>query len=432
MALPEAGYTQPVEIVIGGTLPRSGWVQPVEIIAGSGMVIGLPVVGGTPGSVLFVDAAGNLGQNNASFFWDSTKPSLNINAINGHYSHTLQQRFIGDGLVNDTFTVGDGWHRIYGAAANEFLDLTWYRYGASIMFRSARGPVGQNSLEFHAYRPASGNYIASLSVLTTDTTNQVQVRNVGDSDALMLDSDSNGFALFTESAASFDIGVALARYYRVSAAQIQFIAGTALAFTGAVLGAANTFSMSDAGGTFVLKVAGTNRFGWDAGTFYMFNDSAAILMGASSDCNLFRDGSGILSLRNTTNAQEFRVYGNLTGAKYVDLKHDGSNGQINSSSGFLGFYTGGTARWVVSGTDIGDLIANANARFSHGTSALATNATTGFFHLQSCAGAPTGTPASIPSGQIPMIVDSTNLKPYWYVGGAWKKLQVAGVDAVLA
>jgi hypothetical protein len=79
MALPEAGYTQPVEIVVGGTLPRNGYVQPVEVVAGAtGMIIGAPVVGGTPGSVLFVDAAGNLGQNNAAFFWSTTNLTLSL------------------------------------------------------------------------------------------------------------------------------------------------------------------------------------------------------------------------------------------------------------------------------------------------------------------------------------------------------------------
>jgi hypothetical protein len=69
------------------------------------------------------------------------------------------------------------------------------------------------------------------------------------------------------------------------------------------------------------------------------------------------------------------------------------------------------------------IVANKNLRVSHGTSALATNATEGFFHIQSCAGAPTGVPASIPTGQIPMVYDSTNNFLYVYNGG-WKKSTV--------
>lgn len=66
MSLPEAGYTQPVEIVVGGTLPRSGWVQPVDIVGtGVSMAIGGLVVGGVPGDSLFVDVGGVLGQNSS-------------------------------------------------------------------------------------------------------------------------------------------------------------------------------------------------------------------------------------------------------------------------------------------------------------------------------------------------------------------------------
>lgn len=56
---------------------------------------------------------------------------------------------------------------------------------------------------------------------------------------------------------------------------------------------------------------------------------------------------------------------------------------------------------------------------------LATTATGGFAGLPSCAGAPTGVPASIPTGQIPMVIDSTNSRIYAYIGGAWKSVAVA-------
>jgi hypothetical protein len=54
-----------------------------------------------------------------------------------------------------------------------------------------------------------------------------------------------------------------------------------------------------------------------------------------------------------------------------------------------------------------------------GTAALTTNATAGFFCLPTCPGTPTGTPANIPTGQAPMVVDSTNNKLYAYYGAAW-------------
>jgi hypothetical protein len=56
-----------------------------------------------------------------------------------------------------------------------------------------------------------------------------------------------------------------------------------------------------------------------------------------------------------------------------------------------------------------------------GNSALPTNATSGFLYIDSCAGAPTGIPASS-TGTIPLVFDSTNSILYAYYGGAWRTL----------
>jgi hypothetical protein len=53
-----------------------------------------------------------------------------------------------------------------------------------------------------------------------------------------------------------------------------------------------------------------------------------------------------------------------------------------------------------------------------GTGALATNATSGFLYLPSCAGAPTGTPAT-QSGTCAVIYDTTD-NQLWIYNGAWK------------
>lgn len=67
------------------------------------------------------------------------------------------------------------------------------------------------------------------------------------------------------------------------------------------------------------------------------------------------------------------------------------------------------------------LVSLANYRFAHGTAALAANATEGFMHFQSCAGLPTGTPASIPSGQKPVVINSITGQINIY-DGAWTAL----------
>lgn len=155
---------------------------------------------------------------------------------------------------------------------------------------------------------------------------------------------------------------------------------------------------------------------------------------ATADVFLKRGGAGVLSLENGTTAQEWRVYGTTTGPKYVAMAHDGVRGSISGPAGNESLRLSPdnfNSYWSLVGSH-GGLVSAANYRFAHGVSALATGATEGFFHLQSCAGAPTGAPATIPTGQIPMIMDSTNKKLYAYIGGAWTKGQVAAVDVIWA
>lgn len=51
--------------------------------------------------------------------------------------------------------------------------------------------------------------------------------------------------------------------------------------------------------------------------------------------------------------------------------------------------------------------------------ALAVGATDGFLYIPSCPGTPTGVPTA-KTGRIPIVVDSTNHKLYFYSGGAWR------------
>lgn len=53
------------------------------------------------------------------------------------------------------------------------------------------------------------------------------------------------------------------------------------------------------------------------------------------------------------------------------------------------------------------------------TAAVATTATNGFLYVPGCAGAPTGVPTAY-AGRVPIVVDTTNNKLYFYSGGAWR------------
>ena len=62
---------------------------------------------------------------------------------------------------------------------------------------------------------------------------------------------------------------------------------------------------------------------------------------------------------------------------------------------------------------------DANGNVAINTAAIATNATNGFLYVPSCAGTPTGTPTTL-TGRVPIVVDTTNNKLYFYSGAAWR------------
>ncbi len=66
----------------------------------------------------------------------------------------------------------------------------------------------------------------------------------------------------------------------------------------------------------------------------------------------------------------------------------------------------------LAGTKTGSILAGAPA-------ALATNASDGFLYVPTCAGTPTGAPTA-QTGLVPIVVDTTNNKLYFYSGGAWR------------
>ena len=110
----------------------------------------------------------------------------------------------------------------------------------------------------------------------------------------------------------------------------------------------------------------------------------------------------------TANTAAFASASTITNSYglYVEAATAGSNATI-------------TNNWAL-GTN-GGIFLNGTANTVLGNAALATNATTGFLHVPSCAGTPTGVPTLF-TGTIPVVVDSTNNRMYIYSGGAWVAL----------
>jgi len=70
-------------------------------------------------------------------------------------------------------------------------------------------------------------------------------------------------------------------------------------------------------------------------------------------------------------------------------------------------------------TDRFSIKSNGSVVLNASGSALATNATTGFTYVPTCAGTPSGTPTAY-TGTLPIVIDSTNHKLYFYSGGSWR------------
>lgn len=147
------------------------------------------------------------------------------------------------------------------------------------------------------------------------------------------------------------------------------------------------------------KVGGIGLGAYEEGSVDLFSNSGKFSLGIAFDVVLRRDAANALAQRNGASAQTLRLYNTYTDASNYQRLEMGWN-----TSTALVMNTG-----AGTGTD-GSVAFN--------DAALATTATKGFVMIPSCAGAPTGVPADIPTGQMPMVFDSTNNKIYVY-DGAW-------------
>lgn len=102
-----------------------------------------------------------------------------------------------------------------------------------------------------------------------------------------------------------------------------------------------------------------------------------------------------------TNQFGFSVQSGLTGA----TNNYGFYSNLAAAADRWNFYAAGTARnYFEGGVEV---------------VAGATTMTSGFTHIPSAAGAPTGAPTN-PTGNVPMYYDATNHKIYVYSGGTWR------------
>ena len=135
------------------------------------------------------------------------------------------------------------------------------------------------------------------------------------------------------------------------------------------------------------------------------NGTIAGRAGSSNTVDIVSNG-----FRNTSGNWVYKLATSNAASRY----------QVDGSTGAHIWYTGaaGTAGNTITGFSTALMTLNAAGSLVLGSAAVATTATDGFLYIPGCAGAPTGTPTS-QTGRVPLVVDTTNNKLYFYSGGSW-------------
>lgn len=157
----------------------------------------------------------------------------------------------------------------------------------------------------------------------------------------------------------------------------------------------------------LLPANGAERFVWWMGNAEPATDGAAMaaVMQKSTAINFILENSEVTFLKDGRGLRW------PTGA-------DWAGGDLGALTNAL---QGFTDRMEVSINSAVGLRVYGSGRVVIGPDgANATNATVGFLQLPSCAGIPTGVPATITAGKIPQVIDSTNGRINLYLGAEWR------------
>lgn len=155
---------------------------------------------------------------------------------------------------------------------------------------------------------------------------------------------------------------------------------------------------------------------WGASPLSAINAGTAVIVGEDTTAMAADVGAGIL-LRG-----KYKADGTTGG--FGGIKAGKANATEANLDGYLDLYSRNHAGGILSrlriDKDGGVVLAMQGA--------LATDATGGFTHLPSCAGAPSGTPTTY-SGNIPVVYDSTNDRLRAFNAGNWATVGGSGSPA---
>lgn len=157
-------------------------------------------------------------------------------------------------------------------------------------------------------------------------------------------------------------------------------------------------------------LANYNTFvGYQSGPGSTGDPASAVAIGKNATVGSASSGTQVglyaIALGSGTSAE-------YNGSVAIGVDHDGTSAAATAQDQIaIGSYRQTTV-FGNGGTFTGGVVLNGSG------SALATNATSGFTYIPTCAGAPTGTP-TLYTGTVPLVYDSTDNRLYIYTGGAW-------------
>ncbi len=312
--------------------------------------------GFTSGSVLFAGTSGIVSQNNASLFWDNSSSSLTVKNSLGIGQAVSGASILG---VLGTETIASG------------ASATWDGINVITSNATLTGATNITTATGFNLVTIQAPNVNSASALTVTHSASLTIVGAPAGGGLGPTTITNPYSLWVQAGNARFAGQVLGKPGTGASPGYSIFGQTG----DGMWSRTSTILNWSVNGSVMLELQ-TNVLMMNSNGLIGFNSST---VGTGSlDTGAQRDAAGVFKLGSSTNG--------------VKIGYDGTNCKLVPSAGQLMF----------------------------ATAAKGTTDTTGYLTIPSCAGAPTGVPANIPTGQIPVVYDSTNDFLYIYNGG-WKK-----------
>lgn len=263
------------------------------------------------------------------------------------------------------------------------------------------------------------------------------VLKTGDTMTGLLNLPTNGLTVGTTQLIATNGGVNVGTTISTGKFNVSGTSGTTLANFGITAdgerGMYIAATGSAASGTAMLSTNGANyqmQFGINGTEYMRLDTSGTVSIGRASNPSSTRlyvvqssgegdpaqtGGEVARFQRNSVAASDAGVAVVAGSAGIANISFGDS---VNAGSGSIRYFNNVDAMaFVTNGVERARIDANGN--FVTGpTSALTTNATDGFLHISTMAGAPTGTP-TLYTGRVPMVFNTASNLLYFYNGSSW-------------